>query len=251
MSSELIHIYGPLSIQSYGLMILAGVIVFLWQALKDPLRKRYITKEQFLDLLTQGILWGIIGGRGLHVLTDMQSYTNVMDIFKIWEGGFSILGTVITLALWTPWYLYKHKIPILPVLDLVATYAPLLQAISRVGCYLAGCCYGMNTSASWALLCHGRHPTQLYSAGLLLGIFILLRFICKFKKQGQYISMYLLCVGAERFVVDFWRGDRILNPGDFISFYQWVALGTCAAGILLFIVSSQKNKSFDYSQDER
>lgn len=238
MTSELIHIYGPLSIQKYGLMILIGVIVFTWLALKDQLRIHYITREQFLDLLTQGILWGIVGGRALHVMTDWQSYSNYLDIFKVWEGGFSILGTVIALTLWTPWYLFRHTIPVLPILDLVSIYAPLLQAISRVGCYLAGCCYGIATDAQWALLCDQRHPTQLYSAGLLFVVFLLLRFACHFKKQGQYVSAYLTCIGAERFVVDFWRADRIIASGAALSFYQWIALGIICAGIAGFVLSS-------------
>jgi phosphatidylglycerol:prolipoprotein diacylglycerol transferase len=238
MSPELINLYGPISIQSYGLMILIGILVFLWRALGHPLRKQYISQEQFLDLLTQGILFGIIGGRALHVITDWQSYTNIGDVFKIWEGGFSILGTVIILALWVPWYLYRHKIPMLPVLDLVSIYSPLLQAISRVGCFLAGCCYGITTNAAWAALCDQRHPTQLYSAGLLLLIFLLLRFACRFRKPGQYVSMYLILIGFERFIVDFWRADRIIQADNLFSYYQWIALGICAVGLMCFVISS-------------
>jgi phosphatidylglycerol---prolipoprotein diacylglyceryl transferase len=259
MSPEILHIYGPFAIQWYGVMILTGLLVFLWRASKNPLRKKYLTSEQFTNLTTAAIVVGIIGGRALNIISEWEQYEHFSDIFKIWEGGFSILGTIIAVALFVPWYLRHHKIPIMPVLDLAALYAPLLQAISRIGCLMAGCCHGVITAVDWAITCTNPsmpefagelvHPTQLYSAAALLCVFLFLRYFTypRTTKQGQLFAWYLIGAGLERFGLDFWRAHRILNYHTYISTYQLIALGILLIGITLLIICSfVKTKNYEH-----
>ena len=97
-------------------------------------------------------------------------------------------------------------------MDLVATYAPLLQAISRIGCFFAGCCYGQPTLHSWAISsveCVSTHPTQLYSAASLALLFLVMYAIRRIQlAPGQQFCIYLFFMSLERFVVDFWRADQ-------------------------------------------
>jgi len=255
MPAELIHIYGPFSIQSYGLMILIGVLVFMWRASRNILCKKYLTPDQFINLVTAGIIVGIIGGRLLHVVTDSAAYESWFDVLKVWEGGFSILGTVIAIVIWLPWYTRRHHIPIMPILDLAALYAPLLQSISRLGCFFAGCCYGTATSSCWGIAysnpalpeLYGKmlHPTQLYSSAALLIIFLILRFVIFPRTQGKGFIMcwYLIFIGIERCLVDFWRADRvgvgIVGP---FSWYQLIALAISATGLVGFYVLMRRSK---------
>lgn len=259
MPQEILHIYGPFAIQWYGVMILLGLLMFMWRASKNPLRKKYLSETEFFNLVAYSIIAGIIGGRVLNFLSEREYYENIFDILKIWEGGFSILGTIIAVTLFVPWYLHKHKAPILPILDLAALYAPLLQAIARIGCLFAGCCHGMVTTAAWAVTCHNPnmpeliglpvHPTQLYSAGALFTIFLIQRYVVypRVTKAGQLFSSYLILAGLERFGIDFWRAHRILVIGNFSS-YQLLALSIIMLGCISYIfctfVNSKKHEHF-------
>lgn len=249
MPGELLHICGPLSIQWYGVMILIGLLLFFFCALPNPLRKKYLTKQQFIDLISSGIIAGIIGGRLLNIVIEWEDYS-FDDIFKLWEGGFSILGTVITIAIYIPWYLSKKNIPIVPVLDLTGIYAPLLQSVSRIGCFLAGCCHGMLTHTAWGVVCHNPsvpkmlgqlvYPTQLYSAAALLCIFLIMRFFIypHANKWGQLTSWYLIFIGLERFILDFWRAHQTGIEHIPLTLYQLIALGIICVGSATLIFCS-------------
>lgn len=247
MSSEILHLYGPFSIQAYGLMILFGVLVFMWRASKHELRIKYLTEDQFIQMISCGIVCGIVGGRVLYVLSE--GFENFWDIFKIWQGGFSILGSVIGIGLYMPFYLYTHNIAILPVLDLICIYAPLAQSISRIGCFFAGCCSGVATQVPWAVTCDAQlvHPTQLYSAAALFIIFLIVRFIVYPRTKpyaGCIVAVYLILIGLERAIIDFWRSDRIIVTQIAtidISYYQLIAVAVSCIG--LFFLCFKKHQA--------
>jgi phosphatidylglycerol---prolipoprotein diacylglyceryl transferase len=243
MNPTILHIYGPIAIQWYGVMIILGIALFMAGTLRNPLRKRYSTEQQFIDLIFGGIAVGIVGGRLLHVITEWQSYETWLDIFKIWEGGFSVLGTLIALALYGFWYLRHHKIPIIPIFDLVTLYAPLLQATARIGCLFAGCCGGIVTANGL------RHPTPLYSSLSYLLIFFIMRFAIfnHLRYQGVMLAFYLIFASTERFIVDFWRCDRIfLSPSSIVSIHQWIALVMCFSGIVVGIWSAFSQRKYGH-----
>ena len=233
MYPKIMHLFGPLYINSYGAMIACAIGIFTWLITKDPRRAKIITTEQFHWILTVGILSALLGGRILYFVVD-GNY-NLQDFFSFWQGGFAVLGSLLGVLCVAPWYLNKHNIPLLPFLDLIALYTPLLQSISRIGCFLAGCCYGKPSSLPWAVTYYdeactaplnlGLHPTQLYSALVLACIFILFKtiFAKLCKKDGQMLSLYIFFMAAERCLTDFFRGDQSFSVGIFGSSYQLLA----------------------------
>ena len=170
-----------------------------------------------------------------------------------------MLGGVIALLAVLPFYLKKHSINTLALCDLAAIYAPLLQAISRIGCFFAGCCFGIPTTLPFGILSSecsldpafakgfgGQaalqtmliHPTQLYSASALFGIFLLMYFLFQdwFKKPGQLLCSYLILMSAERFIIDFWRADReFLSGFPTFSIPQLVAFVIGCISIIGFL----------------
>lgn len=232
---QLISLYGPFAIQSFGLFIVLGIIIFTILFLGDPRRKKLINAEQYYNGLSGAIIAGFIGGRLLYMSTNWETFGSIWNIFAFWQGGYSLLGGILALLIFVPWYLKKQLIPILPLVDLVSLYAPFLQAISRIGCFFAGCCYGIQT-ISWLgithSMCPGKllHPTQLYSAGFLFGIFLFLYLFAQhhFKKAGQLFCVYLILMSAERFIIDFWRADR-----EFVSLISTLSLAQLIALLLL------------------
>jgi phosphatidylglycerol:prolipoprotein diacylglycerol transferase len=234
-SPELIHLHGPLGIHSYGLFIALGIIVGIAAARYNKRFTQLHLENTFLDIIMVSILAGVIGGRLLEIISEPFLYPHWYDWFAFWQGGYSILGTIIGIIIVVPLYLKKINVPIVPLFDLAAIYAPLCQSIARLGCFTAGCCYGITTNSIFAVIytnptslapCHTPiHPTQLYSSVVLMSIFFCIYFIGQriCKKNGELFTMYLTLAGLERFFVDFWRADRIMI-GNFLSFHQIVAL---------------------------
>lgn len=248
MYSELVHIYGPFSIHSFGVMIALGLLLFVWVAGKHSLRIHTMSLDQFMDLITIGILSGVIGGRLLYVLVEWHSLAHWYDIFAVWQGGFSLLGTVITCGLVVPVYLRIKGIALWPTLDLIGVHAPLLQGISRIGCFFAGCCYGRPLAGVPLLSCH---PTQLYSACMLIAIFFVLRLLYRTGKmrQGQLFGLYLVLMSSERFFVDFFRADQEFLSYASLSFFSLHQLISILLGSIGIIICATATKNSLYSRN--
>lgn len=258
LSRTLLHIYGPFSIYSFGVMIALGCIITYYLMLSDTRRIKLISTDQLLNVFSISIITALFGGRLLHLLSSYEDIHSWTDIIALHEGGFSILGAIIALLCVIPWYLKKINVPVLPFMDLMGLYAPLLQGISRLGCFFAGCCYGKPTDAFWGVTYKTHdtlaptfckiHPTQLYMAGGDLIIFLALYFIGQryFKKPGQLLCAYLALSNLNRFLVDFWRDDQEFLPIQIMrifSLHQWIALGIIISSIACFIVITRKDRT--------
>jgi phosphatidylglycerol---prolipoprotein diacylglyceryl transferase len=232
---ELLHVYGQFGIQYYGIFIVIGIVVTTILLRRDKRFTELKLAKSYLDIITISIIAGCIGGRVLEVLSEPTTYPHWQDWFALWQGGFSVLGSILGIVLIVPLYLKKINVPIIPFFDLISIYAPLLQSIARLGCFTAGCCYGIPTTTIFGVQYTNIttlapynitiHPTQLYSAALLFCIFLFMFYIGQhiLTKKGQLFATYLILASAERFVVDFWRAERIMI-NSYFSFHQCVAL---------------------------
>lgn len=246
-----LHLFGPFSIHIFGLMILMGIGVVSWLVQKHPTYTQIMGTQSFLDILCASTVVGIVGARLLYVIGAWPHLTHWTDAIAFWrEGntGFSGTGAIIAIICFLPFKLHRMRIPIVPFMDMLSIYAPLLQMFVRIGCFFAGCCYGLPTEKIWGImytdpqalapLCTKLHPTQLYSAMSLFILFLLLYFVIQryATKPGQLLASYLILVGIERFVVDFWRNDRELYTHPvlaLLSLQQWVGLLLIVAGLCL------------------
>lgn len=107
------------------------------------------------------------------------------------------------------------------------------HAIGRLGCFLAGCCYGREATGWWTIYLHQawRHPTQLIEAGLL---FILGCYLLRSKSERRILmAHYLLIYGTIRLGVEFLRGDGIRGQWGELTPSSWISLVVCISGILL------------------
>lgn len=242
MNPRLLHLYGPFYINSYGVFIALGILIVILLAKRDTKYKNLLTNDQLISLTMYSILGGVLGGRLLYFLTNWNSLDNLLQVLEFWQGGGSVLGSIIGIIGVVTWYAKKNKLHLFELLDFVALYAPLLHSISRIGCFFAGCCFGKETSSifsvvyknpdSIAPLFTKLHPTQLYSAIMLFFIFLLLYYAQDYYvKPGQTISFYLMLACTERFFIDFMRGDQqfihslsIPLVGNIFSVNQWIAL---------------------------
>jgi len=262
MSKTILPICGSIGIQSYGFFVVLGILAAYWLILRDPRIKKVISADKFKNVILAAILSGVIGGRLLYIVEEPSSIKSFFDIFKIWEGGMSSLGSILAILLVLPLYLRKINVNIVRFFDVLGVYAPLTYAIARIGCFFAGCCFGSKTNLPWAViykhsdsvapLCQYLHPAQLYSSAASFMIFLLMYFVIskKLLKTGQLICSYLLLAGVERFCIDFVRGDKTYFSTygmlSKLSTSQWISLLIVLASLvtlLLITFLGRKNKN--------
>lgn len=253
MHGELIPIYGSFAIHSFGVFLALGLIAFSYCFLTHPARTSFIESETVMNILSLSIVAGLLGGRILHFIASGRLFSIITgaipfkELFFIWQGGMSLLGGLLAILCIIPFVLKRKGIAPLKFFDLTALYAPLLQAIARIGCFFSGCCYGTQTVLPWGTS-HitdsnhiiAVHPAQLYSTFLLLIIFFIMT---QWGQKKLHISgfctiVYLMLMSLERFFIDFFRGDREYLPFQslsFLSVHQWIALFLFSSTVALFI----------------
>ena len=208
---------GPITIRTYGVCVALAFFIGFFLIYRESLRKN-IHPKKILDMELCILLSGIIGARVLHVLVNPGYYSaNIMKIFFIWEGGLAFYGGLITAILASLVFMIVNRMDIFKTADLFAPYLALGHAIGRIGCFFNGCCYGMPSKHNVLSVIYPgldnvpRYPIQLYAAGLLLLLFIFLKFLQeKNKFDGLIFILYIVLYGVIRFLLDFFRGDDLL-----------------------------------------
>jgi len=251
MFPDLISI-GPLTIHTYGFFVALGFAVGIWTALKVGKTQR-IPPQQVMDMAFVMIVFAIVGSRLFYVLINFSYYmAHPLDIFKLWQGGLVFSGGLVATAAAMVWYLRRHRLSFWSTGDLWAPSLALGQAIGRIGCFMAGCCYGRPTDSacsvvftdpnSLAPLNIPLYPTQLFEAFSGFLIFLILIFLHgKRKFEGQVFLWYLILHSTARLFVERFRGDeRGLIPGTEMSSTQLVAtLVLLGAVVLLLFMRSR------------
>jgi phosphatidylglycerol:prolipoprotein diacylglycerol transferase len=151
-----------------------------------------------------------------------------------------------------------HRLPLWRVADLISPFIALGLSFGRIGCFLAGCCYGKETSLPWGVVFKSPdslaplnvplHPTQLYDVANGLAIFFLLSWMEKRKTfEGQIFWLFLFLYSVTRFLIEFLRGDpRGSLFGDLFSTSQ--AIGILLAILSLFMLF-YNNKNYRRKRD--
>jgi len=248
--------YGHLKIFTYGFLLALAFLSAIFVAGREAQRLG-LPKGQFYDLCFYLILAALVGSRLLYILLELPAFlAHPWKIFALWEGGLVFHGGVILALATAVYYMRKHSMPWRPTLDALAVGTPLGQFFGRVGCFMAGCCYGSPANLPWAVtftnpqtLCPVRvplHPAQLYEAFLALGVFGLLQVLKTHKRfDGQMMLTYFCLAGLVRFGVEFFRNpldDRgpIIMAG--LPLTQVLALGLflVSGGLLLWYLFRSK-----------
>jgi len=248
---------GPLTIHAYGFLIAVGFLVGLWLALVQA-KKEGISSDRIVDLGFYILLAAIVGSRLLFILVNLDYYIQKpADIFKIWEGGLVFYGGVLLAVPTALWYVRKNAMDIWNTADIFAPSIAISHVFGRIGCFMAGCCYGkIAQSLPWGMIftdpdCLAPtnvllHPTQIYeSAGELVNFLILLTLRPYKSFNGQIAMIYLLLYSLLRFSVEFFRGDvgRGFLIGD-LSVSQGISIVMFFAAVagLLLLWKKKKQK---------
>ncbi|MEA2082604.1 MAG: prolipoprotein diacylglyceryl transferase [Elusimicrobiota bacterium] len=211
---------GPVTLHSYGLMVFVAVMA-AWFVLKKDTAGR-IAERRLEDIAFYSLVWGFLAARLFHfVFWDFETlFSKPLEFFYIWHGGLAVGGGIIGGFAALVYFSKKEKIPFAGFCDYFAAPMILGQAIGRIGCFLAGCCYGSSCghwpgvifSNPYSLAPAGVpiHPVQLYESALNFLLFAII-FRLPLKKTGLRTVSYLAGYGTIRFFMEFIRGDTV--PG--------------------------------------
>ncbi len=224
--------FGPIRVFTYGFFLALGFLSAIYVAGREA-RRRGLPVGKFYDLCFYVVLAALVGSRLLFVLLELPQFlAHPLKIFALWEGGLVFHGGVILAFIVAYFYIRTHNLPWKVTLDALAIGMPLGQFFGRVGCFMAGCCYGSPSNLPWAVtftnpltLCPLRqplHPAQLYEAFLALGVFGFIYSLRNKKRfDGQLLLTYFALAGLVRFVVEFFR-----SPVDYRGpvLFGWMPL---------------------------
>jgi phosphatidylglycerol:prolipoprotein diacylglycerol transferase len=216
---------GPLAIHAYGLMLALSFVLGILLAARRA-RKVGIDPNRIMDLGVLVAISAIVGARLFYVVFHLDEFrghwTDTFNPFQssgqVGIGGLTLLGGVILALLTSYVYLHTKKLPFLRVADMVVPSLGLGIFLTRIGCFLNGCCFGQPTHLPWAVTfpygCPAHyqfgsvplHPTQLYSSLGGLIIFVALLALDRHRRfDGYLFYFFLLFYGIGRFLVDFVR----------------------------------------------
>ncbi|MGD2085529.1 MAG: prolipoprotein diacylglyceryl transferase [Candidatus Aminicenantes bacterium] len=245
-----------------ALAVILGSIMVIYLAKKDGIHLAKVIP--FLVLFVMVSLMGAKLYLVIHTfLTDpMSMVKNPHEIFNILGSGGVFYGGFLAAIFFSAWYLRKIGLSFWRLMDIMAVGAAIGHALGRIGCFLAGCCYGIPTNFFLAVkfphLPVPVHPTQLYASILnFINFIILLRFFKKRKFHGHVAAFYLMNYAVIRFVVEYFRGDfgrgyLVRGPSTLmrLSIPQFISLLLFLAGILVYWIKKRKEKPRHQSPEQ-
>jgi phosphatidylglycerol---prolipoprotein diacylglyceryl transferase len=249
---------GNFGVPTYGVLVATGIVAGLLLTSRLA-RKAVLNVDHVWNLAVTVILSAIIGAKVLYIVNDWSFYRAhpraIFSLDTLQAGG--VFAGGLLAAFVVAWIiLRKTHLPALKTADCFAPGIALGHAIGRMGCFMAGCCYGKETTVPWAVtftnplanrlvgtpLGVHLHPTQLYESGAeLVNLGILLWLFRRKQFDGQVMGAYLFLYGVERFFIEFWRGDPGRGEvfGGMMSGTQLIAIVFVIAGGVLWMRRSK------------
>jgi len=244
---------GGIPVFSYGVLVATGVLLALWYGRRRAARVG-VDPDKLWSLGIYGVLASLLGAKLWLIATAWEYYSaNPREIFSVtmFQSGGTFYGGVLGGIIGVILYAHFQKMPLLPVFDICSAAIPLGHSIGRLGCFMAGCCFGKPTDVAWGVtftnpvaaqlagtpLGIHLHPTQLYEAALEFLNFLFLVWLGNRQRfSGQIAGTYMILYGFERGILEFFRGDpgRTMMFHGSISLMQIVSVILIAGGSLLW-----------------
>ena len=210
---------GPLEIHTWGTLLMLGFVVGILVARRES-RRVGVPPEVALDLGLWVLVSGVIFARVVFVALNWSDFAaRPAEALYIWrEGGLSfhggLGGGILAGAIFSKW----QRIPFWSLADMTAPGLALGYAITRIGCFLNGCCYGAPTALPWGvrfplypdsqITTEPSHPTQLYASLSLFAIAALVVAATPYKRRhGELLALVVMLNAFSRLGIELVRRD--------------------------------------------
>jgi len=226
-----------------------------WLAALHRARKENIDGKHISDMLIVAMISGVVGARILYIIQFRENFANFWDIFKIWQGGLVFYGGLVAATIALMVFIYRRKLPLPKMADVVGPPVALGLVFGRIGCFLYGCCYGRVAEnlffavrfppGSPASIKYAGGietsppiiPTQLISSLDNLLVFLAATFLFRSRhRYGESFLVFAMLYGVHRFLVEILRGDSA-RPLLNMSMSQSLSLVLVIVTLALFVRS--------------
>ena len=215
MRLVLFEVFGH-NVYSYGLMIAIGVIIAGYMFTKRAEKLGY-DEDKVFNLIVIAVICGVLGGKLLFIITEFKNIIKDPSILLNFGEGFVIYGAIILGALSIYIYCRKNKWNTVKIFDCVVPGVALAQGFGRIGCFLAGCCYGAENTGKFGVI---------FPEGAL---------------APAGVSLYVIIYSVGRFLIEFLRNDPRGNVGV-LSTSQFIAIFTFIFGLAIYFIQKQKER---------
>jgi phosphatidylglycerol---prolipoprotein diacylglyceryl transferase len=207
-------------IPAYGFMLAIGIVLGIYLAKKEAIRSG-VDPQTIESFAFWVVVTSVLGSRFLYTFVEHGDHywKHPIEFFYFHKGGLAFSGSLVTAIITAIVFSKKKNISIWKLLDIITPPVSLGLFFGKMGCFLAGCCYGKVCDLPWGVafnhpqtLAEPRgiplHPTQLYEgAAWLLLFFILYKYQLKNPKTGVVFALFALSYGVVRFILEYFRAD--------------------------------------------
>lgn len=236
-------------VYSYGVLLAAAYLAGLQLAVVRA-RKAGLDGAKVMDFGIYLIIAALVGAKLMLVFVDFSYYRdNPKEILSLARAGGVFYGGLIAALVVGLLLVKRYKLPVWKTGDMIAPGIALGHVIGRIGCLLAGCCYGKPTNVPWAITFTNPlaglnvgtplevplHPTQIYDAG---GELLILIFLLATEKKGKVFAgrtfwLYMVLYAISRYIVEMYRGDDRGMIGYWFSTSQLVAVAILPVSLFM------------------
>jgi phosphatidylglycerol:prolipoprotein diacylglycerol transferase len=249
---------GPFPIRSYGVMIAISFAIGIWLAVRRG-RSRGVDPGRITDLSIVILIASIVGARILYVLPYRDEFAaNPLRVFEVWRGGLTMYGGLAGAILASALFMRAKRMPFWKVADIVAPSVALGLALTRVGCFLNGCCFGVPTTSGWGVRFPPQsaagsefygvplHPTQLYDSIVGIVLFLVLLVLDgRLRRDGRLFLVFIGLYGISRFFLDrirYYESVSTVDLGGLVfTWNQVLSVALLLGAILLFFFRGRKH----------
>jgi phosphatidylglycerol:prolipoprotein diacylglycerol transferase len=240
--------FGFFQLPSYGLLLATAVVVALW-TLRLRADRAGMDGAHLVDFALWLVIWALLGAKLLLIVVELPRYLHdPASLFGVVRAGGVFLGGFIAAVIAAIILLRRYNLQPLPSFDVVAPSLALGQAIGRIGCLMAGCCWGGHCNLPWAItytnpiaaenlgtpLHVPLHPFPIYASFFNFGLYLLLAALYKrHPAPGRVFATYLVLYGIGRMLLEMTRGDAVRGFvfNGALSTSQLISLGLILTGI--------------------
>lgn len=259
---------GPLTVHTYGFMMAVGVALGLWFIYVQA-KKSGLDANRIMDAAFYTIIVSLLGAKLILFASNIGYYVEYpRELFALARSGGVFQGGLTFGVIFALWYFRRKKIPTWATADVIAPALAMGHGFGRIGCFSAGCCFGNDCAAPWAVVFKNEyaaeltgvrlhdpiHPVQLYEAALNFLNFAVLFLVLKKKRfDGQVFALYILNYSVIRFFTEYFRGDhsdriyfiRGASAFSSLSYPQLFCLLGLIGGAVLAVVLRRRKRAQD------
>lgn len=257
-----IHFLGR-ELPSYTMMAVVGFLAVLLAARAGCRDRNDIDRTQIIHIALAAMGGLVIGAHLLYGAVNLKVFIiacqdGFSQIHSLGEflmlivtifGGMVFYGGLMGAVIGAHWYLKAMKLPPEPYMDIFTFSVPLFHGFARIGCFLAGCCYGI--ASDFGVVFHhselasangvSRFPVQLLESGLNFLLFAVL--FIMYRRQhmkNKLLYVYLTAYAVIRFFDEFLRGDTLRGFVGILSTSQFISIIVLLYAVTVLLISHQK-----------